>query len=478
MKISIEAQSDVGRVRELNEDSFRVVPEKNTVIVCDGMGGHAAGEIASATAAETIADIMRNQFEDVAASIFPMLERPMPKEAVLLAGAVRLANRRVFNTASKSRGLKGMGTTVVAAVFTDGFVATAHVGDSRAYRINNGEIEPLTIDHSWIAELVASGQVKPEDADNFADKNVITRALGTRPNVQVDIGVHPTKAGEVYLLCSDGVCGYVSDDDMLKIVVQYQDDLSAAAAGLIAAANAAGGLDNSTVALVRVEEEGKPTEDFPNGTVTLGEETDEELESFDSIISERYPETEASPKAKTGTRKVQTAPEPVRQRPPAEVEAVPESRGGVRWGWIIGLVVIISVAAAYFWPKKAAIPPEPDMSTEEPAQSGTVATTPDETERPPLVVPPAETTAAEEPAAEAITTPDQTGLIYLVAFGEDRNAGVYWDGQYRGRVAELELGMNASPGDHRLVVLLKSGDTLMNSSVTVLPKDTLDIEVR
>jgi protein phosphatase len=181
----------------------------------------------------------------------------MPADAVTLAGAVRVANRRLHNAAAKSHQLRGMGTTVVAAVFVDGVIATAHVGDSRAYRIAGGEIEQLTIDHSWIAELVQSGQVKPEDAESFADKNVITRALGTRPNVQVDVGLYPTQDGELYLLCSDGVCGYVSDPDILEIVTRYQDDLSAAAAGLIDAANAAGGLDNSTVALVRVESSGE-----------------------------------------------------------------------------------------------------------------------------------------------------------------------------------------------------------------------------
>jgi len=473
MKITIEAQTDVGRVRQLNEDSFGLVAEQNTVVVCDGMGGHAAGEVASATAAETICDLMREQPDGIGSSIFPQLDSPMPKVGVSLAGAIRMANRRVYNMAARSPHLKGMGTTVVAAVFTDGVVATAHVGDSRAYRIVDGRIEPLTIDHSWIAELVASGQVKPEDAENFADKNVITRALGTRPNVQVDLSVYPTKAGEIYLLCSDGVCGYVSDDDMLQIVTQYQDDLSAAAAGLIAAANAAGGLDNSTVALVRVVEEGDGADKFPTHTVTLSEETDEELQTLDEMLAGRYDDTEAPPKADTGTRKVPTGPIGV-QAEEGEEEEVSE-RGEFRWGLFLTLVAIIIAVGAYFlWPRGGEEVITPENSTPQTLADTPIVESP--TTIPERVGVPAVPVVREpvgEPEADVVG-----GLIYLVAFGEEQSAGVYWDGQYRGRVSDLEMGMTVSTGDHRLVAITRAGDTVMNRMLTVLPNDTLDIEVK
>ncbi len=289
MKITIEARTDVGRVRELNEDSYRVLPERNTVVVCDGMGGHAAGEIASATAADTISDLMREQPDTLAAPVSSVITAAVPQDAVRLAAAVRIANRRLYIEASRSNKLRGMGTTVVAVVFADGILTTAHVGDSRVYRITEDAIEQLTVDHSWIAELVQSGQVKLEDAERFADKNVITRALGTRSNVQVDIGLHPVQDGDVYLLCSDGLCGFVSDQDIHATVKKHGDDLGAAAEALIAAANAAGGLDNSTVALVRVHSTDRSPDpkdtkdrspDLEETLVgTLPEETEEELVS-------------------------------------------------------------------------------------------------------------------------------------------------------------------------------------------------------
>jgi protein phosphatase len=473
MKVTIEAQSDVGRVRELNEDSFRVVPERNTIIVCDGMGGHAAGEVASATAAETISELMRSKPAEIAETIFPKLDRPVPHDAVMLAGAVRVANRRVYNTATKSHKLRGMGTTVVAAVFVDGAIATAHVGDSRAYRIANGAIEQLTTDHSWISELVQSGQVKPEDAENFADKNVITRALGTRPNVQVDVGVFPTKAGELYLLCSDGLCGYVSDQDILKIVLQYRDDLSAAAAGLIAAANEAGGLDNCTVALVRVDKDGSTNQKHGVGTLTVPEESDPELDVLDRLISERYPE--AKQHEDTDASKADTGPIPIQRSrvARAENEEVLETGGsGVRWGWVIAFVIVIAIGGLYFFGKAPSTPVDE-------AASDTVPQAAEVEEAPAASPAPVERPKAPEPKPrEPAPVVTSSGVINVVAFDDARNAGVYWDGEYKGRVSELEMGMSVGAGEHHLVVMTKAGDTLMKESVTVHPDDTLDFEVK
>jgi len=196
MRIAIEALTDVGLVRELNEDSYRVIPERQAIVVCDGMGGHAAGEVASATAADTIADWLKNGSLAVAGPLVPSLGADWPPEAVQLAAAVRLANRRLYNEAARSHKLRGMGTTVAAVLFRPGSVITAHVGDSRVYRITPQRIEQLTTDHSWVAELLESGHVRPEDVQHFADKNVITRALGTRPGVQVDLGIHAAAGGD------------------------------------------------------------------------------------------------------------------------------------------------------------------------------------------------------------------------------------------------------------------------------------------
>jgi protein phosphatase len=472
MKVTIEAQSDVGRVRELNEDSFRVVPERNTIIVCDGMGGHAAGEVASSTAAETISELMLSKPTEIAEAIFPKLHRPVPHDAVLLAGAVRVANRRVYNTATKSHKLRGMGTTVVAAVFTDGAIATAHVGDSRAYRVANGTIEQLTTDHSWITELIQSGQVKPEDAENFADKNVITRALGTRPNVQVDVGIYPTKAGELYLLCSDGLCGYVSDDDILKIITQYRDDLSAAAAGLIAAANEAGGLDNCTVALVRVDKDGGSKEKHEVGTLTVPEESEPELDTLDRLISQRYPEPK--PTETAATDKSDTGSTPIIKQPSMRVRKSKSRGAGARLAWIAVLLAIVAVGGFYLFGTS------PEMQVEEAAQEPPPQAT--EPVQPPASNPaPVERkTPPAAPPAESAPVPAVTGsgVISVVAFDDALNGGVYWDGVYKGRVSELEMGMPVTAGVHRLTVLAKNGDTLLNRSVTVHPNDVLDIEVK
>jgi len=449
MKITIEARTDVGRVRELNEDSYRVLPERNAVVVCDGMGGHAAGEIASAIAADTISELMREQPDTLVAPVSSVITASVPQDAVRLAAAVRIANRRLYIEASRSNKLRGMGTTVVAAVFADGILATAHVGDSRAYRITEDAIEQLTIDHSWIAELVQSGQVKLEDAERFADKNVITRALGTRPNVQVDVGLHPVQDGDTYLLCSDGLCGFVSDQDIHVTIKEHGDDLGTAAEALIAAANAAGGLDNSTVALVRVQStDGSPdpkdtSDQSPDleGTLvgTLPEETEEELAVIDELITARFPNgAEASsspdgsePSADSGEAK--------------KVRRKQGSRG--RWAWLVLLLVVLLLAAVLLWPR-----PDLDDSPVRPSSDTSVDT-------------------PEAPADGA------RGIVYLVGSERMLDCDVYWNGIRQGYLRDFDAGLLVDAGVHDLAVL-SGADTILHRSVVVSPDDTVSIPVR
>lgn len=252
--VELFGDSDIGRVRRINEDSFRLIPERETMVVCDGMGGHAAGEVASQRAVETVeAYLMRSE----------VLGRPpalgtsrvaLPPEAEDLIWAVRLANRRVFQTAQSQKQNRGMGTTLVAARFVPGHAVICHVGDSRAYLFRHGKLHPITVDHSLVAELLAQNEITAEQARTFPDRNIITRALGTRPVVAVDVTVMPVAKGDWYLLCSDGLCGAIEDEEIAAVVARNAGSPSGAIDALIAAANAAGGHDNITVAIAEVRE--------------------------------------------------------------------------------------------------------------------------------------------------------------------------------------------------------------------------------
>ena len=231
--------TDVGRQRDANEDSF-VIAEP-MFVVADGMGGAQAGEVASRTAAE------------VFASAAPPDGTPEQR----LTSLVREANRRIYEMAQRDESRRGMGTTLTAAMLEDDGVSVGHVGDSRAYRFRDGTLEQLTHDHSLVAELRRAGQLSAEDAERDPRRSIITRALGPEPDVEVDAHTHKAKPGDVYLLCSDGLTGMVSDDEMAAIV-RGAGSLDEAVASLIRAANQGGGKDNITVVLFRVDDDAAP----------------------------------------------------------------------------------------------------------------------------------------------------------------------------------------------------------------------------
>ena len=224
------AGSDVGRHRENNEDAFVAAPP--LYAVCDGMGGAAAGEVASELAARTLA-------EAVAAG------HP-------LAEAVALANRAVHERAGARRELAGMGSTLTAMLVRGERAELAHVGDSRAYLLRDGVLRQLTEDHSLVGELVREGRLSAGDAAGHPYRNVLTRVLGTDEAVAVDRLETDLRAGDVVLLCTDGLTGMVGDDDIARLLAA--PDPQQAADDLVAAALAAGGLDNVTVVVVRFEE--------------------------------------------------------------------------------------------------------------------------------------------------------------------------------------------------------------------------------
>jgi PPM family protein phosphatase len=228
--------SDTGRKRRRNEDSYVIAPP--LFAVADGMGGAQAGEIASKLAAAAL--------EDTDPGGLSGEDRVM--------SLIQEANRRVYERSNEDPAASGMGTTITAALVEDGSVTIGHVGDSRAYRYRDGRLEQLTDDHSLVNELMKSGKLSPAEAETHPQRSVITRALGTDPDVDVDSMTLETQPGDVFLLCSDGLTTMVDDDDILETLEQYRNDLDRATKSLVSAANRGGGEDNITVIAFAISE--------------------------------------------------------------------------------------------------------------------------------------------------------------------------------------------------------------------------------
>jgi protein phosphatase len=251
MKISATGRTDVGRKRTHNEDAFALYPEHNVFVLADGMGGHASGEVASAIAVETVGDFYMETGADQDRT-WPYKEsKKLNYEANRLSTSVKLANLHILEKAQATKGCESMGTTVVAMLVSERAAYMAHVGDSRGYMVRDGQITQLTSDHSLLNDYLRSNRLTPEEIDAFPHKNVIVRALGMRETVQVDITPLEPRSGDVYLLCSDGLSGMVTDEVILEAVEEHPDDLDAACEQLIDVANANGGHDNVTAVLVR-----------------------------------------------------------------------------------------------------------------------------------------------------------------------------------------------------------------------------------
>jgi protein phosphatase len=229
--------TDVGRQRSSNEDSF--LESAPVFCVADGMGGARAGEVASRIAVETLAD------GDAAAG----------EAEARLADTARAANRRIYELAQEDDSRAGMGTTFTAVLVDGGDVVTGHVGDSRLYRLRDDALERLTRDHSLVEELVRRGELDPKEAESHPQRSIITRALGPEPEVEVETFTCPARAGDVYLVCSDGLTSMVSEE-RLRDLLRADGSLEEAAHRLVEAANDAGGKDNITVVLFRLADDG------------------------------------------------------------------------------------------------------------------------------------------------------------------------------------------------------------------------------
>jgi PPM family protein phosphatase len=288
-----------GRRRRHNEDAYVVQPP--LFAVADGMGGAKAGEVASALAADAVQE-SGNDGESGEARVAALIEE---------------ANRRVFRRASEDREASGMGTTMTVAVVEGDEVAIGHVGDSRAYLIRDGRLEQLTDDHSLVAELVRSGKLTPEEAETHPQRSVITRALGTEAEVDVDTFSVRSAPGDLFLLCSDGLTSMVDDETILDAVEQNRADLEEAAKALINAANRGGGEDNITVVFFEVDGGAEPEEKTEDTVITA-----DSTENEDTID-----ESDAQP----------------------AIEVVEPTRRGRVLPILGALAVLLIIAAAVLW---------------------------------------------------------------------------------------------------------------------------------
>ena len=257
MKILSKGITDVGRKREANEDCYAVVSGDNLFVVADGMGGHAAGEVASRLAVSAFSDFIASTRRD-AEITWPFEYDPtISVDGNRIRTAIRLANQRILDTITQKKALEGMGTTLVGAMMSDSRVCVGHVGDSRAYLLRDGNFTQLTSDHSWVNEQVKLGFLTKNDAKRHPFRNVVTRALGSKEDVVVDLVEHGVKAGDFILLCSDGLNTMIEDETIASTISEHADDLDAALRALVDLANKNGGDDNVTAILVKVEEDGE-----------------------------------------------------------------------------------------------------------------------------------------------------------------------------------------------------------------------------
>jgi len=233
--------SNVGRVRTSNEDCMGLFPDLNLFLVADGMGGHAAGEVASNMAVETVREsISKNEGTGSSLLAAHRLER-----------AIKASNQKIYEAAKQSPALAGMGTTLVSVLLDQDTAYIGYVGDSRAYLARQDEIAQLTTDHSLVNEYLKKGMMTPEEAEHHPLKHVLSRALGTALNVEVDILSVPLKSDDILLLCSDGLSNTVTSQIMFQTLKRSKGNLQKACHQLIEQANNRGGVDNITVVILQ-----------------------------------------------------------------------------------------------------------------------------------------------------------------------------------------------------------------------------------
>jgi PPM family protein phosphatase len=243
--------TDVGKVRDHNEDAIGSQPEIGLWVLADGMGGYNAGEVASGIAVKTILDLVtqackREKRAEIEAGTGYM------RQTIVLRDAIHRANKVINQTAQSQPQCEGMGTTLVASLFYDNRVSIAHVGDSRMYRLRGNRFEQITMDHSLLQELVDRGFYSQEEAQRSTNRNYVTRALGVEANVEVEVQEIDVQKGDFFLMCSDGLPDMVEDEDIHLTISTFSNDVRTVGEQLIKLTNDNGGRDNVSVVLVRV----------------------------------------------------------------------------------------------------------------------------------------------------------------------------------------------------------------------------------
>jgi protein phosphatase len=243
--------TDVGKVRDHNEDAIGSQPEIGLWVLADGMGGYNAGEVASGIAVKTILELVtqackREKRAEIEAGTGYM------RQTIVLRDAIHRANKVINQTAQSQPQCEGMGTTLVASLFYDNRVSIAHVGDSRMYRLRGNRFEQITMDHSLLQELVDRGFYSQEEAQRSTNRNYVTRALGVEANVEVEVQEIDVQKGDYFLMCSDGLPDMVEDEDIHLTISTFSNDVRTVGEQLIKLTNDNGGRDNVSVVLVRV----------------------------------------------------------------------------------------------------------------------------------------------------------------------------------------------------------------------------------
>lgn len=246
--IHIARMTDIGLLRERNEDAVASDLSTGQVVVADGMGGYRGGSIASEIAIlviiSEVAELMQR---------YQTLKQPPPLSA-MLRQAVAKANNTILNAAEESTGYEGMGTTFVSGIFSDNKLTVGHMGDSRLYRLRSGILDQLTEDHSLLQEQINAGLMTEEQAKKSNEKHLVTRALGTDADFELEINEYEVSVNDVYLFCSDGLTDCVEDEEICEILLNMQGEVDSTASSLIALANKRGGTDNISVVLAFVAE--------------------------------------------------------------------------------------------------------------------------------------------------------------------------------------------------------------------------------
>jgi serine/threonine protein phosphatase PrpC len=243
------ARTDTGKIRSCNEDAIALSEAHGLAILADGMGGYNAGEVASGIAVTELRGTIEQQLRDHRRYRGAGSGKQLQS---LLADGFERANQAILQAARHEPAYRGMGTTMVAALYQHDLAVIAHIGDSRAYRWRHGVLSQLTRDHSMLQEQLDAGLIDAASARVSPHRNLVTRALGVDPRIAVELGEHQTMAGDIYLLCSDGLTDMLDDDDIADMLSRADAGLDAACEALVAGANAHGGHDNISVILTRI----------------------------------------------------------------------------------------------------------------------------------------------------------------------------------------------------------------------------------